>query len=224
MSLVIIVPMLGRPHRVAPLLASIRATAPTARVLWALTPEDTEVALAIDRAVAKPALMGGDYVFVDRQERGDYARKINAGIAVTTEDHIFTAADDLLFHPGWYEAAVARLAPRIGVVGTNDRCNRRTIRGEHATHMLVTRSYVEQHGTIDEPGKFFHEGYPHELCDDEAVETAKKRRAWAHAHDSIVEHLHPMNGKAPMDESYAKQSERIVAGRPLFLARRKLWS
>lgn len=215
MSLAIIVPMLGRPHRVAPLLESIRATC-DARVVWMLTPGDDEV-------LTQVWAIGGEMVMVDNQPRGDFARKINQGIAHTTEDLIFTAADDLNFHPGWLEAAVARLAAGIGVVGTNDLCNRRTMRGEHATHFLVTRSYVEEHGTIDEPGKFFHEGYPHEWCDDEAVGTAKKRRAWAHARNSIVEHLHPMAGKAPMDPLYAAQTERIKAGREVYNQRRSLW-
>lgn len=214
MSLVVLVPMLGRPHRVTPLLTSIRATC-DARVLFLLTPGDHDVIAAV-----------GDeqHLFVDREPAGDYARKINRGIAATTEEHIFTAADDLKFWPFWYQHAVRQLRPGVGVVGTNDRCNRRTMRGEHATHMLVTRSYVDQHGTIDEPGKFFHEGYPHEWCDDEAVETAKRRGAWSHCRDSIVEHLHPMNRKAPMDPMYAAQGERMVAGRVIYQERRRLWT
>lgn len=214
MNLVILVPMLGRPHRVAPLLASIRATC-DARVLFLLTPGDDEVIAAVGDE---------EHLFVEKQPNGDYARKINQGIAATDEEHIFTGADDLKFWPFWYQHACRKLGPGVGVVGTNDRCNRRTMRGEHATHMLVTRSYVEQFGTIDEPGKFYHEGYPHELCDDEAVETAKRRGAWAHSRDSIVEHLHPMNRKAPMDASYALQGERIMAGRPLYRERRRLWT
>lgn len=214
MSLVVLVPMLGRPHRVAPLLESIRATC-DARVLFLLTPGDHDVVAAVG---------GEEHLFVDYQPVGDYARKVNRGIAATTEEHIFTGADDLKFHPFWYRHAINKLRPGIGVVGTNDRCNRRTMRGEHATHMLVTRSYVDERGTIDEPGKFFHEGYPHEWCDDEAVETAKRRGAWAHARDSIVEHLHPMNRKAPMDALYAAQGERMAAGRGLYVERRRMWT
>lgn len=214
MSLAILVPMLGRPHRVAPLLASIRATC-DARVLFLLTPGDDEVVAAVGNE---------EHLFVDREPAGDYARKINRGIAATTEDHIFTGADDLKFWAHWYTHAIRALRPGIGVVGTNDRCNRRTARGEHATHMLVTRSYVEQFGTIDEPGKFYHEGYPHELCDDEAVGTARYRGAFVSVRDSVVEHLHPMNRKAPMDPMYAAQGDRIEAGRPLYQERRRMWT
>lgn len=110
------------------------------------------------------------------------------------------------------------------MVGTNDLGNPRVLRGVHATHSLVTRRYVDQHGTIDEPGKVLHEGYWHEFCDDEFVETSWKRKAWAFAADSVVEHLHPAWGKAPMDDLYAQEPRRMRQGRRLFLHRRRLWT
>lgn len=216
MSLVILVPMLGRPHHVAPLHESIRTTC-DARVLFLLTPGDDEVLAAVKSETDE------GFLFVGPHAPGDYARKINAGIAATTEDHIFTGASDLKFHPGWYEAAVAKLAPGIGVVGTNDLGNRGTANGRHATHMLVTREYVEKFGTIDEPGKFFHEGYPHECVDNEAVETARSRGAYAHAAESLVEHLHPLWGKGEWDETYRQIPDRIEVGQRLFRERRRLW-
>lgn len=214
-DLVILVPMLGRAHRVAPLLESIRATC-EARVLFCLTPGDGEVLAAVEAA-------GGHCIMVRKEHRGDFQRKTNEGITATTEPYVFTGADDLQFHPGWYAAARAAMTPTTGVVGTNDLCSSRVMAGDHATHMLVARWYIERHGTIDEPGKFFHEGYPHEWCDDEAVGTAKKRGAWAFAADSIVEHLHPMNGKAPMDSMYAAQRARMRQGAALYNRRRRLW-
>lgn len=223
MSLVILVPMLGRPQHVAPLLESIRETAPHARVFWLITEDDGEVISAIDRAVGSVKLMGGDYQIFPPRERGDYAKKINAGIAATDEEHIFTGASDLVFRPGWYEAAVEKMAPGIGVVGTNDLGNLGTRNGGHATHMLVARWYVEQHGTIDEPGKFYHEGYWHECCDNEAYETAKSRGMYAHARDSFVEHLHPLWGKAEWDDTYSAMRQRIDEGWLVFRGRRKLW-
>lgn len=214
-DLAILVPMLGRPHRVEPLLASIRAATPDARVLFLTSPDDTEVHDAIDRA-------GMERLDVPRFRKGDYARKINHGYRHTTEPLLFTAADDLHFHPGWFEIATRKLGPQIGVVGTNDLCNSRT-RWGHSTHSLVTRDYADRFGTIDEPGKILHEGYPHEYVDDELVGTAKKRRAYIHASRAIVEHLHPMASKAPMDEQYRKQGARMRAGRALYERRSRLW-
>lgn len=217
MTLAVLVPMLGRPHRVAPLLESVTAATPEPhRVLFLLTPDDLEVHDAVARA-------GGEHLEVPWRSHGDYARKINAGVSATTEPLVFCGADDLAFHPGWLERAVERLAAGIGVVGTNDLGNPRVMRGEHATHSLVTRAYAEL-GTIDEPGKLLHEGYPHEYVDDEMVGTAKHRGAWAFAADSIVEHLHPHWGKAPTDELYDAQAQRMRAGRRLYQQRRRLWT
>jgi len=215
-SLVIVVPMLGRAHRVAPLVESIRATC-AGRVLFALTPGDDEVRAAVDA-------LDCEHIDVPRQPVGDYARKINAGYRSTTEAHILCGADDLKFHPGWYEAAVAALGPGIGVVGTNDLGNPRVMAGQHATHCLVTRDYADRFGTVDQAGQIMHEGYPHEYVDDELIGTAKMRRAWAFAPGSHVEHLHPNWGKAPRDEMYDQQQARMRAGADLYRRRRRLWT
>ena len=87
----------------------------------------------------------------------------------------------------------------------------------------MAREYVDR-GTIDEPGKLLHEGYPHEYVDDEFVQTAKKRGAWAFAEASIVEHLHPSWGKAPRDKLYDAQRQRMNAGRVVLNRRRHLWA
>jgi len=217
-AVVVIVPMLHRAHRVDPLLESIEAATPEPhRVIFACTPDDTAVIAAVDAA-------GADRVDVAWQRLGDYARKINAGYRASTEPLLFLAADDLRFHPSWLERAAQRLTDGVGVVGTNDMCSARVMAGEHATHCLVTRAYADDFGTVDAPGQVLYEGYPHEYVDDELVGTAKKRGAWAFAPDSIVEHLHPMNGKAPMDDLYAAQGARMRAGRNTYLRRRRLWT
>lgn len=217
-GLVIVVPMLGRPHRVAPLLESIEATTPTARVLFALSPDDAAVAAEVRQA-------GRPYITVPYQPTGDYARKINAGYRHSTEPLIFLGADDLKFHPGWFEAATAKLDPGIGVVGTNDLGSPRVMRGEHATHSLVTREYADRLGVIDQPAQILFEGYAHEFVDDELVGTAKHRRAWAVAPDSHVEHLHPnWRRDVPVDALYAQQQQRMRQSRPLYLQRRRLWT
>ena len=211
------VPMLGRAHRVGPLLESIHGTC-EARVLFCCTEGDDAVTTAVDAA-------GAERLMFPPRPRGDFQVKVNQGIAATSEPLIFTGADDLRFHAGWWEAAAARMTGRVGVVGTNDLANPRVMRGEHATHMLVSRHYVERFGTIDEPGKFLHEGYWHEFCDDEAVGTAKKRRAWAFAGDSHVEHLHPhWNPSVPTDRLYEAQRQRMDASRALYRRRRRLWT
>lgn len=216
-GVVVAVPMLRRAHRVAPLLESIVTTAPAARVVFAVTPSDLPVVDAVRAADA-------EMIMVAWSTLGDYARKINTVYRSTTEPLILLGADDLLFHPGWVAACRRALAPGIGVVGTNDLGSPRVTRGEHATHSLVTRQYADQSGVIDQPGAICHEGYYHEFVDDELVETAKARGAWAMALDAHVEHLHPNWDKAPNDSLYLAQRARMARGRPIYLRRRRLWT
>lgn len=207
--------MLGRPHRVAPLLASIEAsTPPPFRVVFVCTPGDTAVPAVI--------AAGADLLEVNFQP-GDYARKINAGIAATTEPFIFTGASDLVFHPGWFEAALRQVDETAGVIGTNDLGNPRVLKGEHSTHSLLVRSYVEALGTIDGDGAMY-EGYRHNFCDTEMVETAKARGAWRFAADAIVEHLHPSWGTAEVDETYLLGQSGFVRDQMLYHRRRRLWT
>lgn len=215
---VVLVPMLGRPHRVGPLVASIRATTRGARILFLCTPGDVAVITAVED------IMGERPALVVKQPFGDYARKINHGYRITTEPLIFTGACDLEFHPRWLDAARTALRPGIGVVGTNDLGSPRVLAGEHATHFLITRTYIDRHGTIDVPGQVMHEGYPHEYVDDEVVGTARMRDAWMFAADSHVEHLHPnWRPEVPMDALYAQQPARMRLGRRIFASRRRRW-
>ena len=211
--LVVLVPVLRRPHRVQPLLASLHANTPDpVRALFICDHDDGEQQAAVRKC-------GADMLIVD----GGYAAKINAGVTATTEPLLFLGADDLAFHPHWLERAKRRIKGSVHVVGTNDLCNRRVMRGEHSTHSLVTRAYTH-HGTIDDPTRLLHEGYPHEFVDDEFVGTARHRGAFASAPDSIVEHLHPQVGKAPMDDLYAAQGRRMRAGRAHYRLRMPLWT
>lgn len=217
-DLVIIVPVLRRPHRAARVAESVDATTPGCRLLFVGSPGDVEEHEAC-RAT------GADLLVIDEPVGpGDYARKINAGYRVTSEPVMLIAADDLLFHPEWFDRAMARMVGTVGVVGTNDLGNPRVLAGEHTTHPLVSRDYIDGHGTIDETGKVYCERYPHEFSDDEFVGTAKHRGVWAFAVDSIVEHLHPNWGKAPSDPLYDAQAQRIRHGRQVFNRRRHLWN
>lgn len=217
---VVLVPVLRRPHRVGPTLESLRAaTSQPYRVLFICTPGDAEEIAVIDDA-------GAERIVIERPPgSGDYARKINAGYRATSEPFLFLGADDLAFHAGWLEAALEPMSNEaVGVVGTQDLGNPQVIAGRHATHSLVRRSYVDRFGTIDEPGAVLHEGYPHEWVDNELVETAKARGAWAFAERSVVEHLHPHWSKSEVDPIYAEIRDRMRRGRPIYEKRRRLWS
>lgn len=217
---VILVPVLRRPRNVAPLVRSVHENTPEPhRLLFVATAGDLEEITAIRDA-------GADLLEVPPYPRGDYARKINAGYRSSSEPFLFLGADDLAFHPGWLSAALSEFErPEIGVVGTQDLApTERARTGQHATHSLVRRSYVDERGTIDRRGEVLHPGYWHEYVDDEFIATARARGAFVFAHGSVVEHLHPSWGKAPTDELYAQQRRRMSHGRALYARRRRLWT
>ena len=211
-ALVLLIPVLKRPQNVAPLLESIaEATPQPYRVLFIADSHDKAEHTAVRKA-------GGQLLLCD----GNYAKKINLGVKATEEPLIFLGADDLRFHAGWLEAAARKIKGTIGVVGTNDLGNPRVVKGLHATHSLITRDYAER-GTIDDPSRVLHEAYPHEFVDDEFIQTAKKRRAFAHASTSVVEHLHPLWNKGEWDEVYSPHKKRMAIGRRIYNKRRPLW-
>lgn len=247
-DLAILVPMWGRAEKIPRLLRSIRRGTPAAEVWIIAGLDDQDVTnVMIDTQMRHAGLDAPPRFFGDPNVRwlqvpwrsgslGDYGRKLNEGVRQSgippmgsNRPWVFLGAIDLCFCAGWYDVARAHARDGIEVVGTNDLCNARTARppsgqqAAHSTHSLVSRRYIEEQGTIDEPGKVCHEGYPHEYVDDEFVRTARYRGVYAHAINAHVEHLHPMCGKAESDPLYRQQAERIRQGREVFLARQHLW-
>ncbi len=221
-STVVLIPVLDRPHRAKPVVESIVDTS-DAKVLFVATAGDRKEIKAIRSVQRRHDRVG--ILLVEPHPHGDYARKINSGVRATSEPWVFQGADDLVFHPGWLdEALLAASINGARVVGTQDLCNPRTRTGRHSTHSLVARSYIEEVGTVDEPGKLLHEGYRHGFVDDELVYTAKRHGEFAFTPRSIVEHLHPTRRTAEMDATYEKALDRRdhARDRALFGQRRRV--
>lgn len=216
-STAILIPVLNRPHRVAPLLANIEATTPEPHLVQFIATEDD------DLEVHELRRLQANYFTVGPALEG-YARKINWSAWATATPFVFTAADDLVFHDGWLSAALAAMVDGVDVVGTNDLHNPRVLTGHHSTHSLVRRSYIDDPGAvIDHPGKVLCEEYQHAFCDDELVGTAKSRGGFAMAMDSHVEHLHPYFDSAPLDDTYRKGMASIGHDESMHNARKHLW-
>jgi hypothetical protein len=64
-----------------------------------------------------------------------------------------------------------------------------------------------------------HEGYRHWFVDNEIVSVAKQRGVWKFAKHSKVEHLHPMWGGAPDDDTYKLGQSSVLEDKALFDAR-----
>lgn len=217
--------MLKRAHRARPLVDSLRlSTTVPHEIVFVCTVGDDEV-IAACSAIEATHMSQVTVLTTPPNTVGDYAKKINLACSETWQPYLFLGADDLNFHPEWFEHAARMMASRekCMIVGTQDQANPRVIAGRHSTHSLVHRDYISQ-GTIDSPGIMLHEGYIHEFVDDEFVETAKARRAFLFSHRSIVEHLHPLVGKAPSDDMYAASEDRMKVDRELYRKRRYLWN
>lgn len=216
-ELAILVPVLDRPHRVHPLLESIRETTPDAHVLFICDAGDEQEIRAIEEAIVDFGAAFVDYIVHD----GGYAQKINQGIEVAEHlvrpSYYFFGADDLKFQRGWFEEAAGIDAQ---VVGVNDLLKRGR---EHATHFLVAAGYARQ-PTIDGKQGPLHEAYSHWYTDDEFVATAKHRGVYAYAKRAHVKHLHYLNGLAEDDDTYRKGRAMARQDRRLYRRRLALWN
>jgi len=223
LDVAILIPVLRRPANAEPqVLDILSATDCKIEIVFICTVGDTAEIDAVKAAARSYEQVR--YMTISPSKIGDYARKINFGVNETDSHYVFTGADDLHFHSNWFGAATAAYAATgCRVIGTQDLGNRRVLKGEHSTHSLVRRSYITDYGTIDEADKLLHEGYPHEFVDDEFVETARARGEFVFAHRSVVEHLHPLWGKAPTDDLYDAQHKRMAHGRRVYTKRRRLW-
>lgn len=218
-SVAVLVPVLGRPHRADPVARSIRESEPRATPLFLCSPED-------DAEIAECRRVAWTLVMKWEAGHGDYARKMNFGYLHARNlgfEWVFLGADDLVFHPGWFDACLrAHDSGDFCVVGTNDLGNTRVVRGHHSTHTLVHTDYLDC-GTADEDGLILHEGYGHQFVDDEFIQTAMGRHTYVHARDAQVEHLHPNWGKGGDDATYRKGAASFEADRLLYEDRQPLW-
>jgi hypothetical protein len=218
----VVVPVMRRPQNAKPFMESLRASGADLATVYAVCDvEDIETRRAWREAGAQVETRDfGD----DEIRPGTFAEKVNAGYEFTArhdnEPWLLLVGDDVRFHPGWLDHAQHAARDGAHVIGTNDLHNPRVMAGEHATHLLVRRSYVDEVGASwDGPKVLCHEGYGHWFVDDEIVTVAKDRGVWAFAPHARIEHLHPLWGLAEDDEVYGLGQSHAEADRALFEAR-----
>ena len=217
----VIVPTLNRAHRVRPLLDSLEACDDDrVDLVFVATEGDRDQLKAIRKARA-------DFLTISPEDES-WAKKVNLAFRELVlpggYEWALLGADDLVFHPGWYDAVLeAHARSDACVVGTNDGHNARVLAGKHSTHPVVNAAYWAC-GTIDEPNCVCHSGYRHWWVDAELVETARARGTYVHAHDAFVEHMHPIYGGAKDDDTYRLGQSFIARDRRLFMSRRRLWT
>ncbi len=193
-DIAVVVPVLNRPNHAAPIMESLRASTENAAVYAVVSERDTRTESAW--------IVAGANVLTSPLMT--FPEKVNYAYSVTGEPWLFLTGDDVKFHAGWAEELL-RVAAGTGalVVGSNDLANPRSEDGSHSPHMLISRQYIADQGASwDGRGVVCHEGYRHMFVDDEIVTVAKQRGVFAFAKDAVVEHLHPVAGKAEVDATY----------------------
>lgn len=212
----VLIPTVGRADRLAAVAANIHeATTVEHRLTFIIEDADLDATRHL-----------ADTVIVN-EHTPNYAGAIQTGYEHTDGEYLFCGSDDLRFHPGWAEAALATMTalPHLRVVGTNDLINPYVCAGLHSTHSLVARRYLDEvGGVVDEgPGSFLPACYFHDFTDTEFIGTAKMRAVFAPCMESVVEHLHHGAGKSEMDATYEKNGAHMAASSALYDSRRDLW-
>jgi len=219
----IIVPVAKRDNAMA-FMDSLAASVTTdqlaqVRVYVMADADDIEAQNAWSRALSLDHDVLDPYRYL--RSMGSFAEKVNRGYLVSGEPWLLLVGDDVKFHKGWLDQAMATAAETgAAVVGTNDLGNPAVLAGAHATHMLIRRRYVEKSGaSLDGPGIVCHEGYRHWYVDNEIVELARKRDVWAPCLAAHIEHLHPLFGKGEVDEVYMIGQRAVEADKALWIDR-----
>lgn len=193
-EIAVIIPAMRRPQNVAPLMRSLEASTDRATAYFVCDHDDI---------VQFRAVLDTDAQFViNMSSSKTFATKCNLGYRETDEPWLLFVGDDVHFHPGWAEAALAA-GGRGAFVSTNDMGNARVLAGRHATHPMVARWWLDQHGASwDGPATVCHEGYRHWYVDDEWTAVATNAGQFVYAEDAKIEHMHPVWDKAESDEIY----------------------
>jgi hypothetical protein len=213
----VIVPVMRRPQNAKPFMESLRASTGMATVYAVCDNEDTETIKAWQENGARKLLLPRSN---DIKSPGTFAEKINYGFRLTKEPWVFAVGDDVRFRAGWLDHAQFVAGDKFDVIGTNDLGNARVMAGEHSTHLLIRRSYVDTVGAgWDGPGIVAHAGYLHNFVDDEIVTAAKQHNVWAMAMGSRVEHMHPFWSKSDFDDVYRLGASSVDADKKLFTER-----
>jgi hypothetical protein len=218
-TIVVLVPVYQRPHRVSALIHSFEnSRAKDAYLLFIASREDTEEIDALNEHTDMYL------VHPDKRGRGDWAKKINHGYRQTSAPWMLLGADDIHFRPGW-DSCLRRAAGRSGkrVLGTSDLNPNSNPVGIYSPHPLVARSYADERGVVDRKRQVVCEEYHHNYPDRELAATAISRDEWLYVPDAVIEHLHPGWTDTPNDHTYRIGAQHGQRDYRLHQRRHKLW-
>lgn len=210
MSIALLIPSHNRPHKLKSLVDSISKNTLSPFTIYFVV-SDEESGRILDE-------LGIKYWMSDKEDLHNYVHKINFLFKKSSEDYVFSGADDILFTKGWDLRAIDHIKNGAKVVSTEDLLN------PIGSNLLILREYIINDGTVNDlKGVFFHPTYCHNWGYDEVRYTAMKRGVYVHAEDSIVEHLHYTNGKSADDKTYGDNRSSNQKDKDNFESRRHLW-
>jgi hypothetical protein len=218
----VLVPVLNRPERVIPLMRSfvVSCTKEQATLYFVAQQGDNSELRAIMDMAKDDSLASRATLLLVNETKRSWSKKINAGFKSTDESWMLLGADDLEFAPGWVEALEPYMSLGVGVIGTRDEEQFESF--AMSCHPLVRRDYVREYGgTLDTKDEVVHEGYDHNYPDTELVATAVYRRSYVFAKECVIKHLHPLTGRAKIDDTYRLGQVKFSDDKKLFHARAK---
>jgi GT2 family glycosyltransferase len=196
-NIAVIVPVLRRPQNVAPLVESFEATSRTSHLYFVADHDDVDELWAIYNTDHTP--------IINHSNVGTFAVKCNLGYRETydsNEPWLLFIGDDVHFHDGWEEGAF-REDDGSSFISTNDLSNKAVMEGRHATHPIIRRQWLDEHGASwDGPGTVTHQGYRHWYVDNEWTTVAQQAGEFRFAPDCKIEHMHPIYKKGADDAIY----------------------
>lgn len=210
----VIVPVMRRPQNVAPLLDSFRETSRNSELYFVADHDDHDELKAIFELEGK--------AIINESNVCTFAVKCNLGYRETYDTDtpwVLFIGDDVRFHPDWEHGAFLEDDGR-SFISTNDLGNTSVMQGRHATHPLIRRQWLDDHGASwDGPGSVAHQGYRHWFVDNEWTTVAQQAREFRYAPDCKIEHLHPIFRKGKQDAIYRLGQSHSEHDRQLWQAR-----
>jgi glycosyltransferase involved in cell wall biosynthesis len=216
----ILIPSLGRAEKLIPLLDNINETTPEPHSVVFVLDEGDQESQEVVMGYGKP----GTWAYIVLQD-GTLPVKTNAGYHFGEGEFVLATGDDVVFHPGWLEAALAVFEdPTVCLVGGDD-LSPATADRTHATMPILRRSYCEDPGAaFGERNSIFHEGYTHNFVETETCHLAQHRGVWGWAEDCVIEHCHPAWGKRDEDDTDRKGNQQgWEQDEALFHQRQRQW-
>ena len=186
-DLVILVPSRGRPQNIEDLLFSLQETK-TASELIVIVDDDDET---LDQYIE----LGCKIMMIAKQGKG-MARPLNFAANIFKDDyrHFAFIGDD---HRPRTEYWDQKLINALDEVGTGIAYGGDLLQGENLpTAVAMSGDIVRALGGMVPPG------FIHLYLDNFWMQLGKDLKSFIYLPDVIIEHLHPVAGKAQWDENY----------------------